>query len=177
MNKNIINKIYEYKNLYKNSLISFSYYPFSERINDNLIQKTIKSTELSKLKSLLKKYSFNFQELQYIETYFRDLIKIDIINKDKKTTNYYKKKSYLSFDNFITSIYDTLDEYNFPKLNNYNNKVIKFLTIFQSDSYDIVVTKNDKNTYTIHFELFNCTKNCESINDMTNLIKSKLEFS
>jgi hypothetical protein len=116
-----------------------------------IIPKKYTLLEIEKIKSKFKL----LKDINICETYFKDLVCYK--DKDKNTNTYFRKSSQCSLvKNYmlLSTILKPISEDEFPLLSTYHHTETKFLEIFELNTINIIITKQDEN-YTICFEIKN----------------------
>jgi len=133
-------------------------YPHCEKNENSFTPKVYSLSDVNKIK---QKYSTaTVKKIVQTETFFRDLVKVEI-NGDIESRNYIKKKILYDYlgDVLIAKIFaDPIEEQKFPILSKYHNVDIKNIEVIELSSIDILINKNN-NQYQICLSIKNKSTN------------------
>ena len=95
----------------------------------------------------------NGRKIIQIESYFRDMVKIEI---DDDITYYKKRVMGHMIDDILIQNIDMkiVEKYQIPNLTEYDYKIIKNITIYEEENYNIYIIKNEyKDTWQICIDM------------------------
>ena len=126
--------------------------------SDEIVKKII-----SKIKKTIKGET----NITIIEKFFRDLVRIEVLNESNKNTDVSYCHKYLTrfdFDNGILIITNTdkIDENMFPKLSKYDNETVKKIKIYELSTINIIIEEDDSK-FKIYFNIKSIELNKEEI--------------
>jgi len=88
----------------------------------------------------------NIKNITQSETFFRDLVKIEI-DGDIKSCNYIKKQTlYNTVENvlILQNYIECINKQNFPILSSYHNVEIKKIELIEFETIDVLIIERDK---------------------------------
>jgi hypothetical protein len=151
--RNIFNEIIKIKKEYDNVSICIN----SENINNvHTPHKFDENTKVKIVENIKKMHpSTTLKHITQKESFFRDLIKLEIISEFGDTVSYCKKKNLLgTVENvmFLITQINTIQSDSFPKLFKYDHIETKKLMIIEMAAIDIIIVENFQNNILVNIK-------------------------